>query len=49
MEKTFLFSDVFVVSLSLGLMWGCQRTAVGPNAAAQKETCWCDPDSRQRP
>jgi hypothetical protein len=37
MEKTFLFSDVFVAILSLGLMWGCQSTAVGPNAAVQKE------------
>jgi hypothetical protein len=37
MEKKFLFSDVFVVILSLGLMWGCQSTGVGPNAAAQKE------------
>jgi hypothetical protein len=37
MEKTFLFSDVVVIILSLGLMWGCQSTAVGPNAAAQKE------------
>jgi hypothetical protein len=37
MEKTFLFSDVFVAILSLGLMLGCQSTAVGPNAAVQKE------------
>lgn len=37
MEKTFLFSDVLVAILSLGLMWGCQSTAVGPNAAVQKE------------
>lgn len=37
MEKTFLFSNVFIIIFSLGLMWGCQSTAVGPNAAAQKE------------
>ena len=37
MEKTFLFSDVFVAILSLGLMWGCQSTAVGLNAAVQTE------------
>ena len=37
MKKTFLFSNVFVIILSLGLMWGCQSTAVGPNAAAQQE------------
>ena len=37
MKKTFLFSNVFVIVLSLGLMWGCQSTAVGPNAAAQPE------------
>ena len=37
MKKTFLFSNVFVIVLSLGLMWGCQSTAVGPNAAAQQE------------
>jgi len=37
MEKTFLFSDVFVVILSLGLVSGCQSTAVGPITASQKE------------
>ena len=37
MEKTFLFSDVFVVILSLGLVSGCQSTAVGPSTASQKE------------
>jgi hypothetical protein len=37
MEKTFLFSDVFVVILSLGLVSGCQSTAVGPSMASQKE------------
>ncbi|KAF5409231.1 MAG: hypothetical protein Udaeo2_05920 [Candidatus Udaeobacter sp.] len=37
MEKTFLFSDVFVVILSLGLVSGCQSTVVGPSTASQKE------------
>jgi hypothetical protein len=37
MEKTFLFSDVFVVILSLGLVSGCQSTAVGPITTSQKE------------
>jgi hypothetical protein len=37
MKKTFLFTNVFVVILSLGLMWGCQSTAVDPNKASQKE------------
>ena len=30
MKKTVLFTKIFVVTLSLGLMWGCQSTAVGP-------------------
>jgi hypothetical protein len=37
MEKTFLFSDVFVVISSLGLVSGCQSTAVGPSTASHKE------------
>jgi hypothetical protein len=37
MKKTLLFTNAFVVILSLGLMWGCQSTAVGPSAASQKE------------
>ena len=37
MGKTLLFSNVIAIILSLGLMWGCQSTAVGPNAAAQNE------------
>jgi hypothetical protein len=37
MKKIFLFTNMFVVILSLGLMSGCQSTAVGPSEAAQKE------------
>jgi hypothetical protein len=37
MKKTRLFTNIFVVILSLGLMWGCQSTTVGPSAASQKE------------
>jgi hypothetical protein len=37
MEKTFLFPDVFIVILLLGLVSGCQSTAVGPSSASQKE------------
>jgi hypothetical protein len=40
MKKTFLFANMFVVILSLGLTWGCQSSAVGPSTAstaAQKE------------
>ena len=40
MKKTLLFTNIFVVILSLGLIWGCQSTAVGPSTAstaAQKE------------
>jgi hypothetical protein len=40
MKKTFLFANMFVVILSLGLSWGCQSSAVGPSTAstaAQKE------------
>jgi hypothetical protein len=33
MKKTLLFTNIFVV----GLMWGCQSTAVGPSAESQKE------------
>jgi hypothetical protein len=37
MKNTFLFTNMFVVILSLGLIWGCQSTGVGPSAASQKE------------
>jgi len=37
MKKTLLFTNIFVVILSLGLVWGCQSTAVGPITASQKE------------
>jgi hypothetical protein len=37
MKKRLLFTNIFVVILSLGLMWGCQSTSVGPSAASQKE------------
>jgi hypothetical protein len=37
MKKTRLFTNIFVVTLSVGLMWGCQSTAVGPSADTQKE------------
>jgi len=37
MKKTLLFTNIFVGILSLGLMWGCQSTAVGPSAESQKE------------
>ena len=37
MKKTLLFTNIFVVVLLLGLVWGCQSTAVGPSAASQKE------------
>ena len=37
MTKTLLFMNIFVVILSLGLIWGCQITAVGPSAESQKE------------
>ena len=37
MKKTFLFANMFAVIFSLGLVSGCQSTAVGPSAASQKE------------
>ena len=37
MKKTLLFTNIFAAILSLGLIWGCQSTAVGPSAASQKE------------
>ncbi len=37
MKKTFLFANMFVVILSLGLTWGYQSTAVGPSTTSQKE------------
>jgi hypothetical protein len=36
MKKTLLSTNIVVI-LSLGLMWGCQSTAVGPSTASQKE------------
>jgi len=38
MKKTLLFANTFIVIPLLGLMWGCQSTAVGTNAESQKET-----------
>jgi hypothetical protein len=37
MKKVVLVTNIFVVILTLGLMWGCQSTAVGPSTASQKE------------
>jgi hypothetical protein len=37
MKKALLFTNIFVVILSLGLMWGCQNPAVSPSTASQKE------------
>ena len=37
MKKTLLFTNTFVAILLLGLIWGCQSTAVGPSAESQKE------------
>ncbi len=37
MKRTLLFTNIFVALLSLGLMWGCQSTAVGPSTDSQKE------------
>jgi hypothetical protein len=37
MKKTLLFTNISAAILSLGLIWGCQSTAVGPSAASQKE------------
>ena len=37
MENTFLFANMFAVIFSLGLVSGCQSTAVGLSAASQKE------------
>jgi hypothetical protein len=37
MKNTFLFTKIFAVILSLGLMWGCESTAVGPSTASQEE------------
>ncbi|HZR05298.1 MAG TPA: hypothetical protein VFA61_05680 [Candidatus Udaeobacter sp.] len=38
MKKTLLLANIFVVILSLGLMWGCQSTDGGPSTTSQKET-----------
>ena len=37
MKRTLLFTNILVVVLSLGLIWGCQNTSVGSSAASQKE------------
>jgi hypothetical protein len=37
MKKRLLFTNILAVVLSLGVMLGCQSTAVGPSAASQKE------------
>ena len=37
MKKTLLLTNILVTVLSLGLMLGCQSTAVGPSGAPQKE------------
>ena len=37
MKKTLLVTNILVAVLSLGLMLGCQSTAVGPSGASQKE------------
>jgi len=37
MKKTLLLTNILVTVLSLGLMLGCQSTAVGPSGASQKE------------
>ena len=37
MKKTLLVTNILVAVLSLGLMLGCQSTAVGPSGTSQKE------------
>jgi hypothetical protein len=37
MKRTLLFANIFPVILSLGLICGCQSTAVGPSVESQKE------------
>jgi hypothetical protein len=37
MKKTLVLTNIFVAILSLGLMWGCQSTVVGPSTESQKE------------
>jgi len=37
MKKTLLLTNILVAALSLGLMLGCQSTAVGPSGTSQKE------------
>jgi len=37
MKKTLVITNIFVAILSLGLMWGCQSTVVGPSTESQKE------------
>ena len=37
MKKTLLPTNILIAVLSLGLMLGCQSTAVGPSGTSQKE------------
>ena len=37
MKKTLLLTNILIAVLSLGLMLGCQSTAVGPSGTSQKE------------
>jgi hypothetical protein len=37
MKKLLLVTNIFIVILSLGLMWGCQSTSVGQSTVSQKE------------
>ena len=38
MKKLLLVTNIFIVLLSLGLMWGCQSTSVGQSTTSQKES-----------
>jgi hypothetical protein len=37
MKKVVRVTNIFVVILSLGSLWGCQSTTAGPSTASQKE------------
>jgi hypothetical protein len=37
MKKLLLVTNIFIVILALGLMWGCQSTSVGQSTVSQKE------------
>ena len=37
MKRVLSVANILVVMSSLGLMWGCQSTAIGPGASSQKE------------